>query len=399
MSKQRIKLLHVPRNHPLNCLDEALKEKIRQAQTNLFHLEFALAVDVCTRAAADLRIDLDFPDDLGHQPATFIGDKTSRELVEYMVPVLRRNGIPAQAVRSQSSALAHRIQLIRAFHSPDTVIEDTCAKVAEIIAGFPRTIDAIRCGRNPGDVLDPYILAAAQQLMCAGGLESTVSATVAHKVLMMIEGLLGHLHEDVIGAMRGNVRVPEPRGDDQETFDFSRNPFPGADLLQPPLGDRALRFHQLKSKTGSAKGGDGARLGRQLKNLHDTYRGEIYYDALIGNTLRGHRSMTGVRREAPNVIVLVGDAAFRELTGSAVGAQLLLRLYQSAFEVAASRQGYCLEEIAQAIHEAFRLRAEELGDGFLETVLHDAISGPPEEQDSRHFLGLGRSGRQRNTQK
>lgn len=389
-----IQLLHVPPNHPLNQLGATLKAELRQAQTNLFDLEFSVAADVCIRAATDLRMNIEFPEDLRHHPATFIGDKTSRELIEYLIPILERNNIPGQAVRSQSSLLAHRIQLIRAFQSPDVVIEDTCAKVAKITDGFPRTIDAIRCGRNPGDVLDPYILAAVQQLMCAGGLESTVSATVAHKVLMMIEGLLGHLHEDVIGAMRGNFRVAEPRGADQETFDLLNNPFPGADLLHPPLADRVLRFHQLKSKTGSAKGGDGARLGRQLKRLQKTYKGEIYYDALIGNTLRGHRSMTGVRRVAPNVIVLVGDAAFRELTGSAVGPQLLLRLYQSAFEVAVSRQGYCLEDIAQTIYEAFRVRAEELGEGFLETVLHDAISGPPEEQDSRHFLRSGRGGGQ-----
>ena len=55
--------------------------------------------------------------------------------------------------------------------------------------------------RNPGDVLKPYILDAGLA-MCAGDFEITVSATVAHKVLMIIEGLLGHLHEDVIRAMR-----------------------------------------------------------------------------------------------------------------------------------------------------------------------------------------------------
>lgn len=380
-----IRLLHVPSDHPINRLDESTKEQLRQAQTNLFEIEFATAADVCNRDAADLRLNVEFPPELREQPPSAIGEKTARELVDYLVPTLRGNHIPAQALRSQASSLAHRIQLIRAFWNPDEVIEATCQKVDEIISGFPEKAEDIRCGKNPGDVLDPYILAAAQHLMCSGNFEATVSATVAHKVLMMIEGLLGHLHEDVIGAMRGNFRVPEPRGDDQETFDFIVNPFPGADLLQPPLERRPLRIHQLKSKTGSAKGGDGARLGRQLKHWARTYRGEIYYDALIGNTLRGHRSMTGVRREAPNVIVLVGDAAFRELTGSSVGPQLLLRLYQSAFDVAATQRGYCLEDVARAIFEAFSARAAELGEGFLETVLHDAVSGPCEEQDSRHF--------------
>jgi hypothetical protein len=38
----------------------------------------------------------------------------------------------------------------------------------------------------------------------------TLTASVSHKALMMIEDLIGHLHEDVLGQMRGNVRAPEP---------------------------------------------------------------------------------------------------------------------------------------------------------------------------------------------
>ena len=42
----------------------------------------------------------------------------------------------------------------------------------------------------------------------------------------------------------GNVRAPEPRGKDQETLDPVTNPFPGADVVQPPLASgRPLRFH------------------------------------------------------------------------------------------------------------------------------------------------------------
>jgi hypothetical protein len=131
----------------------------------------------------------------------------------------------------------------------------------------------------------------------------------------------------------------------------------------------------VKSKTGSAKGGDGRRLGLQLSELTRVYGGEAFYDALIGNTLRGHRSMAGVRKASPNVVVLVGEAAFRELTGSVAGPQLLLRLYQSAFDVASQRMGYSLQTVVSSIFVAFRERADELGDGFLEAVLHDAISG------------------------
>ena len=202
----------------------------------------------------------------------------------------------------------------------------------------------------------------------------------------MIEGLLGHLHEDVLGAMRGNVRVPEPRGEDQETLDPLKNPFPGADIVQPQIGERRpLRFHQIKSKTGSAKGGDGRRLGLQLVELQRLYGGEIFYDALIGNTLRGHRSMAGVLRAAPSVVVLVGDSAFLALTGSSVGPELLLRLYQAAFEVTSQRTGYRIQDVVEAIYATFKQHAAEAGESFLDSILREAIGGLPAEQDSRHF--------------
>ena len=386
-------VLHVPVDHALNRIKEELKRRFVEAQTTLVDMEFQTAEELCKRAIDDLRIVIKLPRNLRDQPVEFVGDKSAKQLSDFFADVLREGGVPAQAIRSQASAIAHRIQLRRAFPDPESVISETCEKVTKIVSGFPKTADEMRWGRNPGDVLDPYILAAAQQLMYPGDFEGTVNATIAHKVLMMIEGLLGHLHEDVLGAMRGNIRAPEPRGEDQETLNYADNPFPGADIVQPPLGQRRpLRFHQVKSKTGSAKGGDGRRLGLQLVELQRVYGGDIYYDALIGNTLRGHRSMAGVRRAAPSVVVLVGDAAFQELTGSPVGPQLLLRVYQSAFEVAAQEAGYRFEDVVVRIYEAFRQRSDEAGEGFLETILRDAITGPREEQDSRHFRPSGRGG-------
>ncbi len=381
-----IAVLNVPPRHPLNKLNEPLKHKLVAAQTNLFEMEFSNVADLCGRALSDLKIAIKIPTQLRDQPAASLGDLAAKDLITFYSDLLSRNGVPAQAVSLHAANLAHRVQLLRAFDKPDALIADTCQKVVEIVGTFPMTVEHIRRGRNPGDVLDPYILGAAQLLMCAGDFENTVSATVTHKILMILEGLLGHLHEDVIGAMRGNVRAPEPRGEDQETLNPQTNPFPGADIVQPPLSTgRPLRFHQVKSKTGSAKGGDGRRLGLQLGELQRIYGGEAFYDALIGNTLRGHRSMAGVLKAAPSVVVLVGEAAFRELTGSSVGPQLLLRLYQSSFDVAAKQTGFRLQDIVSTIYLAFRQRSEELGEGFLETVLHDAIYGPPAEQDSRHY--------------
>ena len=383
----RSKVLHLPNSHALNRVEESLRLRIIRAQTELLDDEFRHAGELCSRAFSDLKIAVKPPAELRTQTAAQLGDLPAKDLQRVFSKTLAKNGVPPQAITMQATTLTHRVQLLRAFRDPDQVISDTCQKVSEIVAGFPKSADDIRCGRNPGDVLDPYIFGAAQFLMCAGDFEGTIAATVSHKVLMMIEGLLGHLHEDVIGAMRGNFRTPEPRGVDQETLDPLTNPFPGADIMQPPLSKgRPLRFHQVKSKTGSAKGGDGRRLGVQLTKLQNLYGGEIYYDALIGNTLRGHRSMAGVQRAAPNVVVLVGDAAFRELTGCAVGPQLLLRLYQSAFEVAAQQSGYRIQNIVATIFAAFRERADELQEGFLESLLHDAINGPTSEQDSRNFV-------------
>jgi hypothetical protein len=381
-----IQFLHVPAGHPLNSLNESLKQRLVAAQKNLLEMEFKDAADLCARALSDLKIAIKTPAQLKDRPPASLGDLHAKDLIAFFSGLLKKKGVPAQAISLHAANLTHRVQLLRAFDRPDDVINDTRCKIVEIVKGFPKTAEDVRRGRNPGDVLDPYILSAAQFLMCAGDFEHTVSATVSHKVLMIIEGLLGHLHEDVIGAMRGNVRAPEPRGEDQETLNPAANPFPGADIVQPPLATRPVRFHQVKSKTGSAKGGDGRRLGLQLNELTNLYGGEAFYDALIGNTLRGHRSMAGVLRAAPSVVVLVGESAFRELTSSGVGPQLLLRLYQSAFEVASEQTGYSLEGVVAAIYLTFKARAEELGEGFLETVLHDAISGPPSQQDSRHYV-------------
>jgi len=219
-----------------------------------------------------------------------------------------------------------------------------------------------------------------------GQFDEAVSATVSHKALMIIEGLMGHLHEDVLGLMRGNVRVPEPRGEDQEAFDYVKNPFPGSDLIQPPLKPtERLKIHQIKSKTGSAKGGDGKRLGDQLRFLSKHYSADIFYDALVGNTLLGHRSKRGVEKAASSVRVLVGQAAFLQLTGSRHGASLLLRLYQESFLSAAQATGYSIAKVTEGIVAYFQSRAASAGEGFLELILESSTGGNVEMQDSLYF--------------
>jgi hypothetical protein len=370
--------------NPLQRVAAPIRARLQRAQSNHFAREFKTAVEVFDRVAADLKLKITAPRGLAAKEPSFLADQEYSALLDYFAKTFKQAGVAGDATRLQASAAAQRLQLLRAFDDPDTVLLRVSRKVADIVRTFPKTAKDIECGRNPGDVLDPYILAATEILLHGGDFTKAIATTVGHKAIMIIEGLLGHLHEDVLGEMRGNVRAPEPRGVHQELLDLETNPFPGADIIQPPFNeDTEMRFHQVKSKTGSAKGGDGRRLGEQLKRLQDYYGGQIFYDALIGNTLRGHRSRAGVERAAPGVTVLVGKAAFRELTRSDIGPQLLLRLYQAAFSEVAAQSGYRVETMTEAIVSAFKERAAEAGDSFSETVLSAATEGLPENQDSR----------------
>jgi hypothetical protein len=375
---------YAPPAHPLQSVNPDLKKRLIRAQSNLLELEFGSAGELVEKALSDLRIKCPVSRPLYESPLSEITNQTYGDLTRLFSALLSEAGFPEQSIPLHAVNLSQRLQLIQAFDAPDVVIANVEEKIGKIVDRFPQTAADIERGRNPGDVIDPYILAATQYLLTGGDFEEAVGITVGHKALMMIEGLIGHLHEDVIGMMRGNVRSPEPRGVDQEALDLIQNPFPGADVVQPPWSDsRSIHFHQLKSKTGSAKGGDGKRLGEQLRRLQEYYGGEIYYHALIGNTLRGHRSRTAVERAAPNVVVLVGSASFRELTASEIGPQLLLRVYQTSFTTVANKRGYLLNTMVSGIVATFTERAIQMGDGFLESILADVTNGPGDQQDSR----------------
>lgn len=360
-----------------------------RAQQSIISRAFADAAEFCARVFADLRMAVDVPAELNGQPVEAIANLPIADLLELFATALARAGTPESGIALSATNLARRAQLLRAFDDPDAVLQWATNKVTTIAADLPRTAREIECGRNPGDVLDPYLLAATQSLLCEGDFRSAIGATVTHKALMILEGLMGHLHEEVIGRMRGNVRNPEPRADNAEILDLQFNPFPGADVIQPPLADgEPLRLHQVKSKTGSMNSSGGKRLAEQMRNLRMAYPGaELYAHSLVGNTLRGHRSMSGMLRVEPALIVTVGDASFRVLTGSDNGAELLLRLYQSAFDLAAAQTGYSVETMTNAIFETFKERAEEAGEGWLESVLHQSTRGAAENMDSRTYQG------------
>ena len=278
--------------------------------------------------------------------------------------------------------------MCRSFADPAAVTERVTAWVAERVAAFPHTAADLRVGSNAGDVLDPFILAANYEMLSGQSLARTIEHTASHKVLMKIEDLVGHLHENVIGMMRGNFKVPEPQGgraEGKELLNPERNPFPGADVGQVPLLAKpaAIRLFQVKSKTGSAKGGDGKRLGDQLAVLETTYDADTFYVAIVGNPLKGHRSRGAVAKASPNTAILVGESALNEITQSRVGGELLLRTYQRAFRAAAQTTGYCFSEVVGAVSDAFAEEAETSGTDFLSAWLQQAIGGDPTQRDSR----------------
>lgn len=282
--------------------------------------------------------------------------------------------------------LANQIQLHRAFADPRSATNYIASALQTAIARFPSNAADLKVGRNPGDILDPFILAANYELLSERSVQKTIESSASHKVLMMIEDLVGNLHQNVLGMMRGNFRIPEPKGNaGKEKLDPKLNPFPGADVGQAPIPERSdrVRLFQVKNKTGSAKGGDGKRLGEQLNLLTNTYPADTFYVSIVGNTLRGHRSRGAVQRESPSTTVLVGEAALDALTQSRVGGELLMRTYQRTFRSAAQATGYDFDDIVESMSEVFDREAKEAGEDFLTVWLHSAIGGDPQEQDSR----------------
>lgn len=380
---------YFPQRHPIHRLSDDLKGEFIRAQQSVLPVAFPNAFSFCERVLSDLKLAITPPAEMKGVPATAVADLELADLVALFDKMLRSAAIPDSARQMHADNLSRRAQLIRAFDCPDTVLEWVTTKVVQIVADLPKTAADIEVGRNPGDVLAPYLLAANQALLCEGDFKQAISATVTHKALMILEGLMGHLHEEVIGRMRGNVRNPEPRADNAEILDFTFNPFPGADVVQPPLFDGdCLRLHQIKSKTGTLNSSGGKRLAEQMRQLRMAYPGaELYSHSLVGNTLRGHRSMGGMLRVEPSLIVQVGQASFRVLTGSDSGAELLVRVYQAAFELAAEQTGYSVENMTRSIVQTFIERAEAEGEGYLESVVHKSTGGDAANLDSRTYTG------------
>lgn len=362
-----------------NSVRPSLLADLLQAQSVAASSVFKTAGELVKQACIRSHLDPVIATTLDTEPLLPFGDLSHKDLV------LRLRALPKAEEISESglALLADNIQLIRAFANPDKAIEKVRATVERIVDNFPRKASQLECGKNPGDVMDPFLLGATQYLLCGGSIEQSIEASVVHRSMMMLEDLVGNLHQDMLGAMRGNVRVPEPKGEQWSLID---NPFPGADIAQPPSkSGEKLRLFQVKNKTGSAKGGDGKRLGDQFNILMQKYDSEVYYVAILGTTLQGHRSMGGVLQACPQAVVAVGQTAIKYLTRSDVGGELLLRVYQSAFRDVARAKGYTVREVATAIALEFRQKLKMSDEDLLDGILGDVTKGPISQQDSRHY--------------
>ena len=210
---QTIRFLSV--RNPAQRVNPEVLSRLVAAQNNFVDSEFANAAQLYAKVFADLRLSLDVPEELEDIEPQIASDRPLSKLIDDFIPTLANAGIVGSTARVHAANLAQRTQLVRAFDDPDSVLQRVTTKVEEVVRSFPREAKDIERGRNPGDVLDPYILNATQTLLFGGDFRAAIGATVSHKALMIIEGLMGHLHEDVLGMMRGNVRAPEPRGFNQ----------------------------------------------------------------------------------------------------------------------------------------------------------------------------------------
>ena len=201
-----------------------MRAELIRAQQSMIERSFGGAAEFFARVLDDLRTAIDVPDALAIEPVEAVANLPFADLQELFAGALADAQMPESGIALSATNLARRAQLLRAFDDPDAVLQWATGKVIAIVDDLPKTAADIECGRNPGDVLDPYLLAATQSLLCEGDFRSAIGATVTHKALMILEGLMGHLHEEVIGRMRGNMKNPEPRAENAEILDFQFNP-------------------------------------------------------------------------------------------------------------------------------------------------------------------------------
>ena len=160
-------VLHLPPNHAIHRTSREIQRDLRQAQDSSITAQFANAYEFMGHVAQDLKSTVKPPPQMRERPIAAIADLDLSDLLDVWSEVFdvwsevfQRSGAEPDIIQAQAIAAAERSQLLRAFYSPGSALVWNSDKVAEIIADLPKNADDIRRGRNPGDVLDPYILAA-----------------------------------------------------------------------------------------------------------------------------------------------------------------------------------------------------------------------------------------------
>ena len=145
-------------------------------------------------------------------------------------------------------------------------------------------------------------------------------------------------------------------------------------------------FYQVKNKTGSAKGSDGEKLGRQFVVLAEKYPNcKRFYVSMIGKTLAGHRSMGAFLRTDPGAEVLVGLAAFQQLGGHRDTAAVVLDLYVEEFREVCAELHFDFTAIATGMAVEWHRKHGE-GDPA-HRLLHDTITPTNAADQSSHTYG------------
>ncbi len=248
----------------------------------------------------------------------------------------------------QAEEYARRLRRLFLWKNPNEVIGEVKAALSAKMADMPRTLSDLEGVRDP---IDPFIVAFTQRLIGSNDPSALVRALIIHKCMMKVEDAIGHLHQAVVGSAGGSQPVPEPQGESvdgkrvKETWHPTLNPYPGADAH---VDDD--EFYQIKSKTGSAKGSDGEKLGRQFLILKQKYpNSRRFYISMIGRTLAGHRSMGAFLRTDPDAEVLVGATAFQQLGKHRDTPEIVLELYLEAFEQVLTEANYKLDEVVASV--------------------------------------------------
>ncbi len=314
---------------------------------------------------------------------------TDEQLLRAVAPSLKdlTGDVRVQA----GNSFLYNVKLLMIFENITEVRAAMRPRFIEAIQSMPRTLTELEVSGGGRDLLDPFIVAFDMRLLSRGSLEGLLHDLLAHKCLMKMEDLIGHLHEEVLGRAAGKQRVPEPDGvpepgpggkmvKNKEKWHPELNPYPGSDARY-----KELEFYQIKSKTGSAKGSDGEKLGRQFRTLSEKYPdSKRYYVAMVGKTLAGHRSMGAFLRTDPQAVCLVGLAAFQELGHHRETAKIVLELYLNEFEKVSAELDFDFNAIVTHMAEEWRVKHG--GGDPAHRLLEDTITVPnPAVQSSETY--------------